>query len=138
MKALFFTLFTFVFMLVSCSEDNIETEETPVKEEPESLVTEVDGLYTEWYPGRKQIKIKGRKNKDGKRTGIWKMYAEQGYELSIAVYKDGEMNGHIVVYHPNGAIHYSGEYDMGERVGEWKFYNENGEYRKTINYDQEQ
>src|SRR5690554_7246255 len=94
-------------------------------------VLDDNGKYTESYPGHKQVKITGRKDKEGKRTGIWKYYSEQGTELSITLYKQGLRDGHIIVKHPNGAIHYSGEYLNDEPIGEWKFYDEQGQDRKS-------
>jgi antitoxin component YwqK of YwqJK toxin-antitoxin module len=126
-------LFITSFLFFSCGEE--KQEEKPLKEEKRPLVTEEDGVYTEWYPGHKQIKVKGRKNAEGKKEGVWKMFTEDGYDLSIQTYKDGKRDGAVIVYHPNGALHYSGDYENDERVGTWKFYNEMGELVNTENFD---
>ena len=115
--------------LISCGEEEKKEETVDVEKRP--LVEEVDGVYTEWYPGHKQVKIKGRKNKAGEKDGVWKMFTEDGYDLSIQTYKDGKRHGAVVVYHPNGALNYTGDYEEDERVGTWKFYNEAGELLKT-------
>ena len=120
-------------LLNACQETPVE-EKTTEKQEDLPLVVQENGRYVEWYPGRKQIKIEGREDREGKRNGVWKMYDEEGYELSITVYKHGKKHGHIIVYHPNGALYYTGEYENDERVGEWRFYNEQGELVKEENY----
>ncbi|MCC5922795.1 MAG: hypothetical protein JJT77_03330 [Crocinitomicaceae bacterium] len=126
MRKIFF-LFCIPMIFAQCQEKAEEVEEqTAPLERP--LITEEDGIYTEWYPGHQQIKIKGRKDDNGEKTGIWKMYTPRGVEKSITVYNAGKRDGHIVVRHDNGAIHYTGEYEMDVRVGEWKFYDENGTF----------
>lgn len=112
---------------VHCEHSAEQEVEQPVEKE-RPLVVDEEGIYTEWYPGHQQVKVKGRKDKNGEKTGIWKMYTPRGVEKSITVYEAGKRNGHIVVRHDNGAIHYTGEYEMGERIGEWKFYDENGSF----------
>jgi len=128
-----------IFFLVACGgKESPQRPEAP-KQEFRPLITEDEetGRYTEWYPGHQQIKILGRKNPKGERIGIWKYFSEQGVELSVTVYTDGKRDGHIVVKHPNGALHYVGEYRNDEPVGEWKFYNEQGELTETKNYPEE-
>ncbi len=97
-------------------------------------VVDNQGRYKEWYPGHEQLKLEGRQNEKGERTGIWKLYSKNGVVLSITVYTDGKRDGHIIVKHPNGALHYKGQYVMDERVGEWKFYDEQGNLTKTENF----
>ncbi|WP_107038506.1 toxin-antitoxin system YwqK family antitoxin [Brumimicrobium mesophilum] len=117
-----------------CTEEE-KPKRPEVKMEYRPLIVEDDnGKYTEWYEGHQQIKISGRKNKDGKRTGIWRYFSEQGVELSIVIYSDGIKNGHTVVKYPNGAVHYSGEYLNDEAIGVWKFYNEEGQLTETKDY----
>ncbi len=119
-------------LLVACTSEKVE--ESPVKKEERPLIEEVDGIYTEWYAGHKQVKVKGRKDTQGRKQGVWKMFTEDGYELSIQTYRNGKKHGAAVVYHPNGALHYSGEYDEDERIGEWKFYDEMGDLVTIENF----
>ena len=76
-KLLFIALIT---TLVSCSEpevkekEKIEKTETVIEEE--DLVEIKDGLFTEYYPGKKAIKFQGRQDNDGFRDGIWLFYSE--------------------------------------------------------------
>lgn len=125
-----------LFVFTSCTEEKEKPKRPEVKMEYQPLVTEDDsGRYTEWYPGHKQLKMKGRKNINSERVGVWKYYSERGVELSINVYTNGKKNGHTIVKYPNGAIHYSGEYKNDEAIGIWKFYDEQGELIETKNYD---
>ena len=96
-------------------------------EQPVSLIDNENGKYIEYYPGRKKIKIQGRLDSNGDRTGIWKLFSENGIELSVTIYSKGKKDGHIIVKYPNGVLNYVGEYRMDERIGEWTFYNEQGE-----------
>lgn len=127
------TLFFIAFTLGACDETP-KNEKTEEVQEEASLIVQENGRYKEWYPGKKQIKIEGRKDSKGRRDGVWKMYDKQGHDLAITVYKHGKKHGHIIVYHPNGALHYSGEYEEDERVGKWKFYNAKGELINEENY----
>lgn len=133
-----FELFLFiVFIVISCSEGektNVENQQ----EEQLPLIENKNGIYKEWYPGRKQLKIEGRKDSEGRRTGIWKSYAENGVQTSISIYSKGMRDGHIIVYYPNGALHYKGEYSKDKRVGEWAFYNKQGEIVKVENFDEKE
>lgn len=130
----FSLLLTFLF---ACSEDTSKPEKDDLTEDiQEKPLTTLDrnGKFTEWYPGHKQIKMEGRQDKDGRRQGVWKLYTQDGIELSITVYKDGIKDGHIIVRYPTGILRYSGQYDMDERIGEWKFYDESGQLVKTENF----
>src|SRR5690554_295016 len=126
-----------LLLLTGCGEKEAPKRPEVKDEEYRPLIVEDDnGKYTEWYPGHKQLKITGRKDRDGNRSGIWKYYSEDGVELSITVYNKGTKDGHTVVKHPNGAVHYTGEYLEDEPIGEWKFYNELGQLTETKNYSE--
>src|SRR5699024_3701549 len=80
------------------------------------------GNFTEYYPGKKQVKRKGRHDAEGNRIGIWKTYDKNGVELSIEMYKNGEKDGFTIVRYKNGATRYTGNYENGEKVGVWEFF----------------
>lgn len=102
------------------------------------IVESENGEYIEWYPGRKQMKIKGRKDEEGRRVGIWKAYFENGVEQSILTYnKEGQRDGIYIVRYPNNLLHYRGEYEADEPVGEWLFYDEEGNLTETKDYNLE-
>ena len=113
----------FTFIAVSCGE----TEEPVKKEDPQSLVEVKDGIYTEYYPGRKAVKFRGPQNEQEQRDGRWFFYAENGTELSMTEFSDGKRNGASFVRYPNGQMHYYGEYQNDVQVGIWVTYNAAGE-----------
>lgn len=133
---LFIALTTILF---SCKEDVKEplgtkdTKDTLVEEE--DLVVIKDGLFTEYYPGKKAIKFQGRQDKDGYRDGIWLFYSETGVELSMTNYEHGVRQGHSIVKYPSGAIHYTGEYKNDKPAGLWKTYDTAGKLASTKDYD---
>jgi antitoxin component YwqK of YwqJK toxin-antitoxin module len=122
MKQLF--VFLLLALLASCSSDENTDKQEPVKEEV--LIEVKNGIYYEWYPGKKQLKYKGEQDGQKKRNGIWTFYAEDGSELSVTVYENGLKEGFTVVKYPNGAIHYRGEYHKDQMVGIWTTYDEKG------------
>jgi antitoxin component YwqK of YwqJK toxin-antitoxin module len=124
----FFALFALILLVSACSE-------TPKpKKKGDQLIEIKNGVYTEYYPGRKAVKFQGPQNKDGDRNGRWFYFDEKGNEMSMTEYTDGKMNGFIFVRYPNGAMRYTGEYSMGKETGIWRFYNEKGEIEIEKNY----
>jgi antitoxin component YwqK of YwqJK toxin-antitoxin module len=124
MKILTVTILV-ISVLVSCKSGTKEDikDKTPKKE---NLVDVKDGMFIEWYPGRKQIKFKGPQDEKMNRHGLWSFYAEDGTEMSFTNYVHGKKEGFTVVKHPNGYIHYRGEYRNDKPVGLWTTYNEKG------------
>lgn len=127
--------------MFSCSEEKKKTDEGLETEQFEAelplIVEDENGRYTEWYPGHKQIKKKGTKDKKGRKVGIWKYYTEEGVEQTITEYIDGKKDGIILVRHPNGAIYYKGKYEMDKPVGVWKVYDNQGQLVERKFYDEE-
>lgn len=118
---------------ISCTEE----EEKKKVDDPvqfEELVEIKDGVYTEWYPGKKQIKYRGEQDDQSRRQGKWVFYSENGDELSITFYEHGLKEGFSIVKYPNGAIHYRGEYKNDEMVGLWTTFNEKGEVETEKDY----
>jgi len=119
----------FVFILSSCgSEDGVEENQNTTKvETQEDLIERMPNMYREFYPGKKQIKVTGPLDKDGNRHGAWESYFENGIKNSATYYINGVREGHSIVYHPNGAVYYYGEYKNDQKSGLWKTFNEKGE-----------
>ena len=136
MKLALYT-FLLLFIAVSCTDKKVD--ETNKKLKTEKLTEIKNGRFTEWYPGKKQIKFQGMLTKKGDRNGKWTFYSETGNELSITVYENGKKEGFTVVKYPNGAIHYTGEYKNDKSVGVWKTYDEKGKLvtEKDFGYTEE-
>jgi len=120
-----------VLILFSCGN---EEENKPKKHAPESLVEVKNGVYYEWYPGKKQLKYKGAQDENKKRNGIWTFYSENGTELSTTYYEHGLKEGFSIVKYPNGAIHYRGEYHKDKTVGIWTTYDEKGKVNSETDF----
>ena len=121
-------LFLGCFWLVGCEQAEDKKPKQPVAKE--DLVEIKDGIYTEWYPGKKQIKYRGGQDEKNLRHGVWTFFSENGKELSVTVYEHGSREGFTVVKYPTGVIHYRGEYKNDKTVGVWTTYDEKG---KVIN-----
>ena len=135
-KILFITLIT---ILVSCSEpEKKENEKTEAVIQEEDLIEIKNGVFTEYYTGKKAIKFQGRQDKDGLRDGTWLFYSEAGVELSMTNYEHGVKQGHSIVKYPTGAIHYMGEYKDDKPAGIWKTYDSAGKVASVKDYDQVQ
>ncbi len=118
------SLLAVTLILASC-QSNEKKEDTS---KSENLVEIKDGFYTEYYPGKKVIRIQGEQNEDGMRQGRWTFFNEQGKERSYTFFKDGKKNGFSYNSYPNGAPFYYGEYWNDQMVGVWKTYDEKGKF----------
>jgi antitoxin component YwqK of YwqJK toxin-antitoxin module len=117
MKTLLFL--SLIFVAFACQQ-----EEEVKKKKFEDLVVIKDGVYTEYYPGKKNIKLQGGLNKENERHGRWVFYSEAKTELSVTHYNNGLKDGHSIVKYPNGTIFYYGEYRNDKKIGVWKTYDE--------------
>lgn len=123
-------LLSFGGLFLFACEDTTDESDIPtlqVQENPEDLIERMPGVYREYYPGKKQLKIAGPVDAENKRHGAWESYFEHGQMNSMTYFIHGIKDGHSIVYHPNGAVHYVGEYKNDQKVGVWKTYNEQGE-----------
>ena len=123
MKKIVFVFVT-LFLIFGCK--NTTEKKIDKKIKIENLVEVKDGVFTEWYPGKKQIKFQGGQDELGNRDGKWTFYAENGTELSFTLYDHGKKEGFSLVKYPNGRIHYRGEYQNDEMIGLWSTYDEKG------------
>ena len=117
-------------LLVSCKDKQVDKIA-----KKENLVEIKDGIYTEWYPGKKNKKFQGAQDEKSRRDGKWVFYSEKGNELSITFYTNGLKNGFTMVKYPSGRMHYRGEYRNDTIVGLWTTYDQNGKITKEKNYD---
>jgi antitoxin component YwqK of YwqJK toxin-antitoxin module len=118
-------IFAFIIGLtvISCNE---EIEETVDPVEDTELVIEKNGMYTEYYPGKKQIRIEGPLDDLDERDGRWVYFSEEGRQLNFTLYSHGKKHGHSFNSYPNGSPYYYGEYWNDSLVGIWKSYDTKG------------
>ena len=126
----FIGAFILFSLLISCKDKQVDKIV-----EKENLVEIKDGIYTEWYPGKKNKKFQGAQDEKSRRDGKWVFYSEKGNELSITFYTNGLKNGFTMVKYPSGRMHYRGEYRNDTIVGLWTTYDQNGKITKEKNYD---
>ncbi len=111
-----------------------DTTENPGPVDKKDLIVIEKNVYTEYYPGKKQIKFQGPQDEQGKRHGQWFFYNEKGTNISTTMYEHGLKHGHSVVKYENGAIFYVGEYQNDVQVGIWKTYKPTGELDTEKDY----
>ncbi|MCQ2295103.1 MAG: hypothetical protein MJZ67_05565 [Bacteroidales bacterium] len=74
---------------------------------------------------------------DGNRQGKIYFYFPNGNVQVEANFENGVENGPYTVYHENGLPFYMGNYKDGKRIGIWEFYDKDGTLLKTQDYDKE-
>lgn len=138
MKINAFLYFLFLVLTLSCSSNKGVQKPKP----KEKLWELKNGVFTQWYPGKKIVKFKGNKvdylgkvDTNGVRQGRWVFYNEKGIERSVSMYQRDTLDGHQIVMYPSGANHYLGEWKMGKKVGAWQIFNQKGELIKTQVWD---
>jgi antitoxin component YwqK of YwqJK toxin-antitoxin module len=135
MKNTLFHCLLVIFGFIALTACNSEEKEIDKKPKEENLIEIKDGVFTEFYPGRKKVKFTGRQDDNQARHGRWVFLGENGQELSVTHYIHGVKEGFSIVKHPNGALHYHGEYRNDTMVGVWKTYDIQGNLVTEINYD---
>ena len=129
-----FIISTIIIILFSCSSNETARKKKTATQEIENLVDIKDGIFTEYYPGKKQIKFQGPQDENGARDGKWTFYSEKGFELGISNYTHGKKDGVSIVKYPNGVLHYFGEYANDEMIGTWKTYDQQGKIVSEKDY----
>lgn len=120
-NSLLFILTVGILFLSACGGTETEQQTTE-----ESLVEVKNGIYTEYYPGRKAIKYQGPQDENEMRDGRWFFYSETGVELSMTEYKHGKKDGDSFVRYPNGMMRYYGHWTNDVQSGSWVTYDEKG------------
>lgn len=116
-----------LFLVLATSCTDTEQTEIPVEVvQEEQLIEQTREWYREYYPGKKQLKIVGTIDDKERRHGVWEYYNENGVKISATYYLHGKKEGHSVVYHPNGATSYVGEYKDDKKIGVWRTYDAEG------------
>lgn len=137
MKILLISIALALFSILACTDKNTATEKSrniQVNQITPLIDTTENGVVTEYYPGKKVKKLSGRLDQEGLRHETWYYFKNDGSIGSTTTYFHGKKHGHTIVYHPNGALHYKGEYSMDKKIKEWKFYDKQGVLVKTENY----
>ena len=120
-------LYIILILLFSVSCNNTaESQDQQIEVKEEQLIEKTREWYREYYPGKKQLKIIGTIDDQERRHGVWEFYNENGVKISATYYLHGLKDGYSVVYHPNGATNYVGEYKNDQKIGVWRTYDTEG------------
>lgn len=132
MNKVFFCCLSLLFLTVSCNSN--ESKKTEKKSNKNELVVRKGKEFTEFYPDKIHVKMHGFFDENGERHGVWEYFTQDGIKLSLTMYLHGVKDGISVVFYPNGAQRYSGEYKNDKKVGEWKFYDNKGNLVQSKTY----
>lgn len=69
-----------------------------------------------------------------KRVGKWTFYAADGRKVSEEQYRDGQLDGPIVIFYPNGKVTEKTFYKAGQKHGNSKIYTDAGVLLEDVNY----
>lgn len=73
------------------------------------------------------VKIQGDLDENGKRTGIWKSFYDDGTSWSVGEFSNGIEVGEKKTWYSNGKLRYQGQMKAGKAHGTWVFWDEKGE-----------
>ena len=92
----------------------------------------VSGLWTKWYEnGQKKGEFTW---KDGKVDGTWKWYWSNGTKMKEGNWKDSKLDGLWTEWYENGRKIIKGINKDGRRDGLWTWWYENGQKEGEDNY----
>jgi antitoxin component YwqK of YwqJK toxin-antitoxin module len=127
-----FILFTF---LCACAQaPSPETSESVTEPEVKDTIA-TNGMH-EIRDKAGNLIMRGEKI-DGKREGGWESFFPDGTLRSRGTFVNDVQQGPTTVYHPNGAVFYTGWFKDGKPVSDWLFFNEKGEQVKIVKYSAE-
>jgi len=109
-----------LFMSCNNTQEPQQSQESPPPAEDYEQIQQ--GEYKAYYGENNQLKMEGYYDQDGQRHGIWTYYTPEGKKQSITEYRHGLRHGYSIVYHPNGALYYRGEWHNDQQVGIWDYY----------------
>jgi antitoxin component YwqK of YwqJK toxin-antitoxin module len=90
-----------------------------------------DGKKTgiwEFYYDNGQLEERGS-FKDGKKEGYWEEYWDNGQLHSKGLFKNGKLEGYWESYYGNGQLRSKDQFKNGKQDGIWETYHENGKLR---------
>lgn len=117
----------------------IKFEGAFLDDKPVGIHKEYDDLgnlkTTKEYSSKSEYLGQGLFDKNGKRTGPWKLYDDiNSYYFGKGSYLDGEKDGKWIFYYPNGEIELEGYYSEGKPDRKWVWTYENGNTKREENF----
>ena len=130
-KTIIFTALSFLFIACTSQEKN-KAQEKEIVQPASETNSGLNGEQITRYPNG-QIKLKGNL-KDGKKTGIWYAYYENGVKQSENEYEYDILNGKSATFYPSGQLRYIGYFKNGKKDGLWEYYSKEGELQKSVTF----
>ncbi|MBI2257542.1 MAG: hypothetical protein HYU67_01425 [Flavobacteriia bacterium] len=124
------SLILLLLLIFSCKQE----EKKKSRFQEENLVEIKNGVFTQFYPGKKHVKFQGKQDSLGSRDGKWVYKSPEGKELSITNFDHGKKHGLMLVKYPNGVLHYVGEWYQDKKIGVWRIYDEKGKLNKEQDF----
>ena len=123
------TFITILFITLLSSPSWSETMEDLVKRDGLYYKKFTDVPFSGVITGQRNGKIK-----KGKRSGLWKIYNENGQLSERVEYKDGKIYGLWEYYYENGQVTMRGNFKDGKPHGLLEDYYENGQLSSKGSY----
>jgi antitoxin component YwqK of YwqJK toxin-antitoxin module len=93
------------------------------------------GVWTVWHENG-NVDSKGSYNDNGNRTGEWTGWHENGKVKTKGSFNNGKRTGEWTIWYDNGKVNRKGSYnDNGNKTGEWIEWDENGKVRTKGSYN---
>lgn len=89
--------------------------------------------YTDYYLKNRQRQNTGQ-YLNGKETGTFIWYDEEGRQIEERNYDEGYLHGKYIEWHPNGRVKTLGNYAHGRPEGEWISYTHRGKIKEQQTY----
>ena len=83
------------------------------------------GEWKGYYTGHK-TKFSGSYDSEGRETGVWTTYYENGQKSSSGLFVSGNREGNWQWWYDNGQLKDEGKFDKGRETGIWTSYYNNG------------
>ncbi len=132
-KTLLFALLAFLFVACTTQKEDEHQEAKTQQSTPVSITNSItDGEQVTHYPNG-QVKLRGNL-KDGKKTGMWYAYYENGVKQSENEYQYDILNGKSATFYPSGQLRYIGYFKNGKKEGLWEYYSKEGELQKSVTF----
>lgn len=107
---------------------------SPKPTENQTITSNKENKEIKEYHDNGKLSAYGYETPDGKETGPWKFYYENGKLKEEGSFKDGKETGLWKTYFENEKLKETGNYKNGLKDGEWKTYFENGNLDIVVNH----
>ncbi len=100
------------------------------------------GPYTEWHPKEPSQLVAQKfcegRYEDGKKTGEWTFYFDDGKKAKSGTYREGLPDGTWTYWQPDGEEDHPSrqeQYQLGQKHGAWTYWNDAGQKVREENWE---